>query len=158
MLISNHKWHPEHRNKQLDRDMNNHTSEGGKQVDTGPRNSLPIIAFQPTRHISQYFGNNRYLWICPQSKVCLRHLASSHSEWCSLFAGSHDVLTSFWMDSEADSNAETNSGTSSDMPRLEAPTPIKRRWTDKYDSLPSPATMDARHEYWKWRRRRAKSV
>ena len=62
------------------------------------------------------------------------------------------------MDFEADSNAETNSGTSSDMPRLEAPTPMEKRWTDKYDSLPSPATMDARREYWKWRRRRAKSV
>ena len=50
------------------------------------------------------------------------------------------MLTSFWMDSEVDSNAETNSGTSSDMPRLEAPTLITKRWSDKYDSLPSPAT------------------
>ena len=51
--------------------------------------------------------------------------------------GSRDVLTSLWMDSEVDNNAENNSGTSSDMPRLETPTPIKKRWRDKYDRLPS---------------------
>ena len=72
MLISKHKLHSEHRNKQKDRDMNNHTSEVGKQVDSGPRNSFPIIAFQPTRHKSQYFGK---IVICdkwhPEHRKCL---------------------------------------------------------------------------------------
>ena len=61
MFISKHKWHLEHTNKQKDRDMNNHTSEGWEASRQRAPNFTPDHSISTDKAHIVIFWNKRYL-------------------------------------------------------------------------------------------------
>ena len=62
MIILKHKCHPEHRNKQKDRDMNSHTSDGGSKSTSAPKFISNYSISTDVAQIAIFWKNN-YLWV-----------------------------------------------------------------------------------------------
>ena len=62
MVILKRKWHLEHRNKQKDRYMNNHTSDWGEASRQRAPEFTPDHSISTDKAQIAIFRKNRYVW------------------------------------------------------------------------------------------------